>query len=161
MKTFIQKQLVPAFLAIIAFFTLLPFIETTTRIYNKSQRAIDWHSVNVVNKAVKPGEVLEIEYSLTVNKQCPSDLRGFIISSDDNYVPVRYPPVAGGYVKPTQHPIETRVKITIPTKADNGLAPFKTGSYVYRAVATRYCPEGIEEDTDIPDAPFYLDVPEK
>lgn len=39
-----------------------------------------------------------------------------------------------------------------------GQPPFRSGPMVYRTIVTRYCPEGIEEDTSIPDVKFYLEA---
>jgi hypothetical protein len=157
MKVFVQLHLVPALLAMLVFFTTLPFLESAFRIYNRSGPAITWHSAHVVNRIVKPGDVLEIIYTLTVNKQCPSDLRAFIIAPDGT-VPVRIPTIAGGYARPSDQPLQITVKVPIPRNADPGLAPLESGQHLYRATATRYCPDGVETDSNIPDAPFMLEV---
>lgn len=157
MRFFVQLHLIPALLAAIVFFTTLPFIESAMRIYDKQQPAIEWHSANVVNKVVRPGEVLEIIYTLTVHKQCPSDLWAFIVAPDGT-VPVRIPTIAGGYARPSDEPIQITVKIPVPRTADPGLAPLASGKHIYRATATRYCPDGVETDSSIPDAAFMLEV---
>jgi len=33
------------------------------------------------------------------------------------------------------------------------------GPYTYRTLATRYCPDGVEEDNEIPEAHFVLKGP--
>jgi hypothetical protein len=142
---------------VLAVFTVLPFIESIMRVQSRAQAAIEWHGVEVVTEVVKPGGTLELVYSATINKQCPSDLRGFFVA-EDGTVPVRFPTVAGGYARPSVEPVEIRVKLAVPEKADPGLAPFVSGEYTYRAVATRYCPDGVEDDAGIPDATFQLEV---
>jgi hypothetical protein len=157
MSSFVHLHLIPAVLAAIMFFTTLPFLESVFRLYSQSGPAITWHGATVVNPVVRPGDVLEIVYSLTVNRQCPSDLRAFIIAPDGT-VPVRIPTIAGGYARPSESPIDIRVKIPIPRTSDGGLAPLASGGHIYRATATRYCPNGVETDSNIPDAVFTLTV---
>jgi hypothetical protein len=154
---FVRLHLIPAILAAIMFFTTLPFLESLFRIYNKSGPAIKWHGVNVVTKTVRPGEVLELVYTVTVNRQCPSDLRAFIVAPDGT-VPIRIPTIAGGYARPSNAPTDVRVKVPISKTSDPGLAPLQSGTHIYRAVATRYCPDGVEQDNSIPDATFTLEV---
>jgi hypothetical protein len=154
----IMQHSVAATLALLVFFTSLPFIEAVLRRAERHTEAIDWHGVNVVTKNVKPGDLLEIVYGATINKQCPADLRGFLVA-EDGTVPVRFPVVAGGYSKPSDGPVEIRVKIKIPPAADPGLAPLRDGEYVYRTLVTRYCPDGVQEDVGVPDARFNLEVP--
>lgn len=149
---------VPALLALIVFFTTLPFLESVLRFHDRTVEAITWHGVEVVTKTVNPGGELEVVYTATINKQCPSDLRSFFVASDGT-VPIRLPTVAGGYARPSDGPVEIRVRIHVPEAADPGLAPIKNGEYIYRTLATRYCPDGVEDDNHIPDAKFYLEVP--
>jgi hypothetical protein len=153
----IMQHGVAAMLALIVFFTSLPFVEAVLRGVDRQTSAIEWHGVEVVTKTVRPGDFLEIVYGATVNKQCPADLRGFLVA-DDGTVPVRYPIVAGGYSRPSDEPVEIRVRIKIPQTADPGLAPLHDGEYIYRTLATRYCPDGVEEDIVVPDARFNLEV---
>jgi hypothetical protein len=153
----IMQHGVAALLALIAFFTSLPFLETVFRGIDRQTSAIEWHGVEVVTKTVRPGDFLEIVYGATVNKQCPADLRGFLVA-DDGTVPVRYPVVAGGYSRPSDEPVEIRVRIKVPETADPGLAPLHDGEYIYRTLATRYCPDGVEEDSGVPDARFNLEM---
>lgn len=157
MKTFLNRHLIPAILALIAMLVTLPFLESASRIYSHTIPAIEWHGVEVVTKMVRPGENLELLYSATINKQCPSDLRGFIVSPDGS-VPIRFPIVAGGYARPDEAPVEIRVKVQLPEVSDPGLAPLTTGEYTYRANATRYCPDGVEYDNSVPDAKFSMEV---
>jgi hypothetical protein len=156
-RMFVHVNFIPAMLALIVFFTTLPFVESVLRLYARSIPAVEWYSVQVVSPIVRPGDILEIIYTVRVNRQCPSDLRGFLVAEDGS-VPVRFPTVAGGYTEPSEEPHEVRVKIPIPRKADGALGPLEKGSYVYRTTATRYCPEGVEQDDDIPDAPFILEI---
>jgi len=156
MKAFIAKHFVPAMLAVLFLFVILPAFDSVTRIVKLYQPAISWQSVRVLTPTVKPGEVLNLIYTATINEQCPADLRGFLIAADGT-VPVRFPAVTGGYARPSDEPI--KVSIQIPPKSDSGLAPLVTGDYVYRSIATRYCPDGVEDDNSIPDAHFVLEVP--
>lgn len=157
MKRAIASHAVPALLACIVFFTTLPFVESLARFHERSRTAIDWHGVEVISRVVRPGGELELVYSATINKQCPSDLRGFFVAADGT-VPIRLPTVAGGYARPSAKPVEIRVKLSVPEKSDPGLAALQSGEYTYRAIATRYCPDGVEDDNDIPDAKFQLEV---
>lgn len=154
---FIRSHIIPAFLACIAVFTLLPFVESLLRVHGRAQAAIEWHGVEVISKVIRPGDHLDLVYSATINKQCPSDLRAFIVAPDGT-VPVRLPTVAGGYARPSAAPVEIRVKLPVPRTADPGLAPLVSGEHIYRATATRYCPDGVEDDNAIPDARFMLEV---
>jgi hypothetical protein len=158
MKHSVYAHAVPALLALVVFMTVLPFLDSAMKFRGRAQAAIDWHGVEVITKKVKPGDVLEIVYSATINKQCPSDLRGFVVAPDGS-VPIRLPTLAGGYTKKSDGKTEVRVKIPLPMQSDIGLAPLKSGEYIYRTLATRYCPDGVEDDASIPDAKFTLEVP--
>ncbi|MEN6306079.1 MAG: hypothetical protein ABFD96_25360 [Armatimonadia bacterium] len=157
MRRFVQQHLVPAVLACIVFFTTLPFIESVLRLKSRAQAAIDWQGVEVITRSVKPGGVLEVVYTAQINKTCPSELRSVIVAPDGS-VPVRFPTVAGGYTRPSPQPVEIRVRLPVPPQSDPGLAPLQSGQHIYRTTAIRYCPEGVAEDLDIPDAPFWLQV---
>jgi hypothetical protein len=159
MSVAIRQHALAATLALITFFAFLPFLETVMRGVDRQTSAIDWHGVETITKTVRPGDMLEIVYGATINKQCPSDLRGFLVAPDGT-VPVRYPVVAGGYSRPSDGPVEIRVKVKVPETADPSLAPFQSGEYIYRTLATRYCPDGVEEDHEVPDARFNLEVPD-
>jgi hypothetical protein len=50
------------------------------------------------------------------------------------------------------------VTITVPTVSDRGLVGLKSGPHVYRTLAVRYCADGVEQDSAVPDAPFNLVV---
>lgn len=158
MMAIVRAHFIPALLALLVFFTLTPFVESIIRLNARATSAIDWQGVKVVTPVVAPGGVLEIVYTAVVNKQCPADLRGFLVAPDDT-VPVRFPVIAGGYRAPTGGPIPIRVKIVIPRFSDPGLAPLTSGKYRYRTLATRYCADGTEDDHSIPDAVFMLEVP--
>lgn len=157
MKRTIASHAVPALLACLVFFTILPFMESLWRLNAQATDAITWHGVEVISKVVRPGGNLDLVYSATINKQCPSDLRGFFVAPDGT-VPIRLPTVAGGYARPSAEPVEIRVKLAVPERSDPGLAPLVSGEYTYRAIATRYCPDGVEDDNEIPDARFQLEV---
>lgn len=153
MKKAIIGNLIPALLAIIVFCVSLPFYESAARLFRTHTRAVEWDGVRVITPTVGPGGVLELAYRAKINKQCPSDLQGFLIEEDGS-VPVRLPLVAGGYRPPGDDFEEIRVKIQVPFTSDPGLAPLRAGKYTYRAIATRYCTEGVEQDREIPDATF-------
>lgn len=152
-----KRQFLPAVMAVITVFTVFPFLETMSRLYGRSVSAVEWHGVEVVTSTVNPGGVLEMIYSATINKQCPSDLRGFLVANDGS-IPVRFPTVAGGYTRPSEDPVDIRVKVKIPEESDPGLAPLTDGRYLYQTAITRYCPDGVEYDNKVPDVPFYLEV---
>ena len=155
MKKAIVGNLVPLLLALIFFMGTWPFVESVSRFWTSHTSAIEWQGVRVETPVVAPGGVLSLVYRAKINKQCPSDLRGFLIEEDGS-VPVRLPIIAGGYRPPNDDFVEIRVKIQVPTNSDPGLAPLTDGKYTYRATATRYCPDGVELDTAIPDAPFTI-----
>ncbi len=157
MKAFVSRHFVPAMLAVMFLFVILPFFESASRIVKSYERAIDWGHVEVLTPTIRPGDTLELIYRSTINKQCPSDIRGFLVAEDGS-VPVRFPTVAGGYAKPADEETPTRVNIMIPMQSDSGLSPLKSGRYIYRSISTRYCPDGIEDDNATPDAAFYLEV---
>lgn len=152
-----RLHFIPAVLALIFVFTALGFYGQIKTIYRSTTPAIEWQGVEVITQTVRPGETLDVVYTAVINKQCPADLRGFLIAPDGT-VPVRFPVVAGGYSKPSEGPIKISVSIGIPTAADPGLRPLSSGPHTYRTIATRYCPEGVEEDSAVPDAPFNLSV---
>lgn len=157
MMSRMKEHILPAIMAVLVFFVTVPFVESVFRFYSHYQPAVEWHGVEVISKVVRPGDNLELLYSATINKQCPSDLRAFFIAPDGS-VPVRLPPVAGGYARPSDEEVEIKVKVMVPKTSDPGLAPLVSGEYTYRAIATRYCPDGVEDDNDIPDAKFHLEV---
>lgn len=157
MKTLIAAHMIPALLAAIMFFTTLPFVESVVRIYGRTSPAIEWHGVEVLTPVVRPGGILELVYTITVNRQCPSDLRAFVVAPDGT-VPIRLPILTGGYTRSTSVPTRVPVKIPVARTSDPGLAPLQSGPHIYRATATRYCPEGVETDNEIPDATFTLEV---
>lgn len=119
--------------------------------------AVEWRGVEVITKEVKPGGQIEAIYTAVVHRQCPSDIRGFILDSDGS-VPVRFPVLWGGYTEPSDKPIKVRVSVTMPRHADAGLEELKSGPHIYRTLVTRYCPHGTETDNKMPDVPFYLEV---
>lgn len=155
MKTAIIRNIVPATLAIIMFMVTLPFYESAARLLAHQSDAIEWQGVRVIDPVVEPGGTLELVYSARINKQCPSDLQGFLVEEDGS-VPVRFPVVTGGYRPPADDVEEIRVKLQIPLTSDPGLAPLRAGRYTYRAIATRYCIDGVEQDHSIPSATFTL-----
>lgn len=157
MAHILRGHILPLVLAGILFVMALNSLDQVEKWIDRQTPAISWAGVETMTQTVSPGGILTVEYTAIINKHCPSDLRGFIEASDGT-VPVRFPVVAGGYAKPSPEPRKIRVSVTLPQSSDPGLAPLRTGPHVYRTVATRYCPEGVEEDTNIPDAPFRLEV---
>lgn len=156
--SFARQHAIPALLAAITVFTVVPFIVSVLHLSNSIHPAVIWHGVTVNTPVVSPGGVLEVVYRATINRSCPSDIRGFLIAPD-NTVPVRYPTQFGGYTLPADVPVDVKVAVMVPKQSDIGLAPFIDGEYVYRVLVTRYCPEGVEQDTLVPDARFILRVP--
>jgi hypothetical protein len=159
MARILYNHLVPAILAMILFAVTINSIETGRVWWSRSTYAIEWQDGKAITPKVWAGGVLTAEYTAVINKQCPADLRGFLVAEDGS-VPVRMPIVAGGYSRPSDGPIKIRVGITIPKTSDGGLAPLKSGPHIYRTLATRYCPDGVEEDFRVPDVPFMLEVPQ-
>lgn len=155
-----QAHMVPAMLALILFTVIINAVDTVGAWVSRQTTAVSWGDVAVETPSVQPGDVLAMTFTARINKQCPADLRGFLVAPDGS-VPVRFPIVGGSYTKPSDGPSRIRVAITIPDHPDPGLAPFVAGRYVYRTVATRYCSDGVEQDTSIPDVPFVLALPPK
>lgn len=120
--------------------------------------AVEWLGVEVLSERVRPGGAIDIVYTAIVHRQCPADLRGFIVAEDGS-VPVRFPTISGGYARPSEEPVKIRVSIAMPFHSDNGLTPLNSGPHIYRTLATRYCPNGVEYDNAVPDAKFLLEVP--
>lgn len=155
----VKVNIVMAMLAAIIVIAGIGAADMIRRVIVQSEPVIEWHGVEVVTQYVQPGGVLEIVYTATVNRVCPADIRGFLVAEDGS-VPVRYPTIAGGYTLPSDEPVRIKVSVTVPRTANAGLKPLHDGPYIYRSIATRYCADGVETDTAIPDAPFMLDVPE-
>ena len=153
----LRLNFVPALLALILLFVTVNAGEQARKWWTAYTPAVEWHGVEVAEADVVPGGELHITYSATVHKQCPSDLHGFIVAPDGS-VPVRFPVVAGGYTRPSDGPMRINVTITVPTVSDRGLVSLKSGPHVYRTLAVRYCPDGVEQDSAVPDAPFNLVV---
>ena len=158
MRQLLIKHMVPAMLALIFVTAALPAVETSMHFWSRGTNAIDWYGVGVATPIIKPGDELKLVYKAKVNKQCPSDIRGFIVAPDGT-VPIRMPVVTGGFTKPSDNIIEIPVSIMVPKESDAGLKPLESGTYKYRVSVTRYCPDGVQEDYLTPDASFRLDVP--
>ena len=158
MTALTYKHLVPALLAVVIFIVSINAYESVLSIWKRQTTAIEWVSATAETKTVKPGGVLTIIYESFVNKQCPSDIRAFLVAPDGS-VPVRFPETKGGYSSPSPDMRKIRVNVQIPTMSDPGLAPLTSGKYKYRTLATRYCPEGVEDDASVPEVEFYLEVP--
>ena len=158
MSIHIKQHLFAFTLALIVFLTTLPFVESVWRFIESGRRAIDWHGVEVLTTTVRPGEPLDLVYTASINKQCPSDIHRFIVAPDGS-VPIRFPTISGGYTRPSKGPVQIKVRVEVPTTSDKGLAPLVDGPHIYRTLVTRYCKDGVEEDNSVPDAKFTLEVP--
>ena len=153
----VVSKIFPPIVAVIMAMIAINSADVIHRWWEGTGPAIEWRGVEVITTTVQPGGQLEMIYTAVVHRQCPADLRGFIIAPDGT-VPVRFPIVSGGYAMPSDEPIRIRVSIAIPHRSDLGLAALKTGPHIYRTMATRYCPAGAETDVAIPDVPFHLEV---
>jgi len=154
----LASNVLPAAIALLLAMAAINSAEVVHKWWDRRGPAITWHGVKVSPEIVRPGDAIEITYTATVHRQCPSDIRGFIFAPDGT-VPVRFPVVSGGYTRPTDGSTEIRVRLVIPEYADAGLAPLRSGQHIYRNLITRYCPSGIEVDAAVPDVPFNLEVP--
>lgn len=147
---------------ILGFMLALPLIQLSPNLWNwwsSSGKAIEWEGVTVHTPVVRPGENLKVTYRATVNRACPAEIRSFLVAPDGTY-PVRFPVVRGGYTKASDgEVIDIPVEIKIPEMSDPGLAPLRSGPHIYRTAASRYCPYGFEDDHDVPDVRFQLEVP--
>jgi hypothetical protein len=158
MKEFLIKHLIPAMLALIFVTTILPAIESGQRFWGRTVNPIEWYGVGVTTPTVHPGGTLKMVYKARVNRQCPSDVRSFIVAPDGT-VPIRMPTVAGGYTKPSEEIVEIPISVAIPKQSDPGRPPLTSGPHKYRSHVTRYCHDYVHEDFAIPDAVFRLEVP--
>jgi hypothetical protein len=156
--TKLHAKFLPPVLGFMLAMALIQMSPSILNWWHARGQAIDWLGVKVLTPVVRPGGILRITYTAVVHRQCPSDLRTFIVAPN-GALPVRFPTVRGGYTPPSDGPVDILVEVQIPTSADPGLAPFTSGPHVYRTVATRYCAHGFEDDVAIPDARFLLEVP--
>jgi hypothetical protein len=153
-----MNKLAPPAIASILFLVALNSADVLTKWWVGMGPAVKWQGVDVVSKIVHPGGTIEVVYTAMIQRQCPSELRGFVVAPDGT-VPVRFPPVSGGYTPPNEEPVNIRVSVTMPKASDSGLSKLQSGEHVYRTVATRFCQNGVEVDNDVPDAKFFLEVP--
>lgn len=119
--------------------------------------AIEWKGVIVSTPVVKIGGELIVSYTARVNKQCPADLRSFLIDRT-GAAAYRFPDTQGGYSTANRNSDQTitvRRVIRDPLAGEN-LAPLQPGVYTYRVTAIRYC-ETTQLDSFIPDATFTLE----
>lgn len=116
---------------------------------------IEWISGRALTPEIKVGDTLEIEYKALIKKQCPADVRSFLLDDSDSAV-YRFPDQPGGYRRANPEPqtIVVKIKINDPP-IGSGLPPLEPGSYVYRSNAVRYC-ERFILDSNIPDVHFKL-----
>jgi hypothetical protein len=157
MIAIIKRNTFPAVLAVLVVFTVVPFIDSVQKLSERTKSAIVWIGAKSTTPVVRPGEILTAIYTARINKTCPSDVRSFLVGADGS-VPVRFPTAAGGYARPAKDPVTITVNVPIPMEPDRGLAPLKPGPYTYRTMATRYCPDGVEDDNNVPDVKFTLNM---
>lgn len=155
-----MDRFLPPVLAILLALVALNSADTIRKWWVGAGPAVQWQGVEVMTQTVKPGGQIEAVYSAIIRRQCPSEVRGFVVDASNGTVPVRFPVVWGGYVMPDPEPVKIRVSITMPRSSDPGLAPLRAGKHVYRTLVTRYCPTGVEADNLVPDVPFFLEVPQ-
>lgn len=159
MNVFVRQNVMPATVGLLMAVLIINSFPIWRDFFARFTRAITWDGVVVSTPVVSPGGTLIIKYRAIVNKQCPSDLRTFIIAPDDT-APVRFPPIFGGYVRPSNGEWrDINVSIVIPQTPDASQPNWIDGEYIYRTIATRYCPEGVEVDSNVPDVKFKLEVP--
>lgn len=126
------------------------------RAFAKSEPAIDWRGAKAVTPEVKIGGTLEVQYTALIRKQCPSDLRSFLLNEKTDAAAYRFPDQAGGYRRVSLDPQTWTVKIAVnDPPAGSGFPPLEPGDYTYRTTAIRYC-DRIELDSMIPDVAFKL-----
>lgn len=154
----VEKYLPPV-LALILALMAVNSADVLSRWWHGYGTAITWLGVDVRPRTVSPGGDLHLIYSAIINRQCPSEIRGFLVAPDGS-VPVRYPIISGGYTDAGEDPVSISVNLKIPMTSDPGLFALKTGVYIYRSLAIRFCSTGIETDSAIPDAEFFLEVNE-
>lgn len=124
--------------------------------FAKTEPAIEWLSGRAITSEVKIGGVLEIEYTALIRKQCPSDIRSFLLNETADIAAYRFPDQAGGYRKPSREIQAWRVKIRVDDPPPgSGFPHLEPGDYTYRATVIRYC-DRIELDSMIPDVAFKL-----
>lgn len=153
-----MHKLTPPLLGLVLALTAISSGDVLSKWWAGTGPAVEWRGVEVLTKTVHPGGTLSMVYTAVINRQCPAELRGFVVA-EDGTVPIRLPPVSGGYTEVSPDPVRVRVSLTMPAKEDAGLARLQSGDYVYRAVSTRFCPNGVEVDNDVPDVKFYMEVP--
>ncbi len=153
-----MSKLAPPAIALTLFLVALNSADVINKWWSGWGPAVEWQGVEVETKVVHPGGILAMVYTAVINRQCPAEVRGFVVA-EDGTVPIRLPPVSGGYTEVSPDPVRVRVSLTMPAKEDAGLARLQSGDYVYRTVSTRFCPNGVEVDNDVPDVKFYMEVP--
>lgn len=155
----LMSRIFPPVMALILALAAINSADVIRKWWEGTGPAIQWLGVEVLSKTVKPGGNIEMIYTARIHRQCPSDIRGFIVA-EDGTVPVRFPVLAGGYVEPSDAPVQIRVSIVMPTRSDMGLSELRSGPHIYRTLVTRYCAAGTEVDNFVPDVAFFLEVPE-
>ena len=158
MIRFVRSQAMPASVGLILAILLINSAPHWWSLYTSTVPAIKWIDARVLTPVVAPGETLKIAYRSIVNKQCPSELRTFILAADGSS-PVRFPPLAGGYSHASDTVRDIQVSILIPLEPDASQPKWVDGEYIYRTTAMRFCGDSVQIDNDIPDVAFRLAVP--
>ena len=114
--------------------------------------AIIWHSVKVLTPDVEVGGELVLEYSASVNEQCPAEIRSFLREGDGSVV-ARWI-TAGGYTPVSTGRRSIVVRIKIDDDQSKQFPALKDGPHTYEVTAIRFCPGGLEIDNLIPPAKF-------
>ena len=158
MSQFVEKHFLPALIGTVLAIVVVNSYPAWRNLYVSLEPAITWGGVEVLTPVVRPGETLKVVYRVKVNRQCPAELQRFIMTPD-GAAPVRFDPLPGGYTHASPDWNTVPVSFTVPLHPDPGQPDWKSGEYLYRSVATRYCPEGTEIDDKAPDVKFKLEVP--
>lgn len=119
--------------------------------------AMVWHGVKVLTPEVRVGGELVLEYSATVNEQCPAELRSFLRGSDGSVVS-RWV-TAGGYTPVSAGRRTIIVRIKVDDDLTKQFPALKNGPHTYEVTAIRFCPGGLEIDNLIPQARFTVVAP--
>lgn len=131
-------------------------VNAVDKAFATTEPAIEWKQARALTPVVRAGGVLEIEYTALILKQCPSDLRTFLLNNNTDSASYRFPDQSGGYRRASPDLQTWLVKIAVnDPPLGSGFPPLEPGNYTYRATAIRYC-DRIEFDSMIPDVAFKL-----
>ena len=156
MTTRLYQHLIAATLAVLVFLTTLPFIDSVLRYTEDEGPAIEWKSAKTLTPVVRPGGLLEFEYTRQHIYQCPADLRRFIMTPNED-IKARLPVIPGG-ARMAEDTVKTvQSSVRLPLTTDSG-DPWTSGPYLLRMTAVRFCKHEIQYDTSIPDVFFIIDA---